>query len=345
MENQLFNLKKIRELTSPVEALQGKVNQITNLVVQFESEKLKISDYSENESFLNQITEIANILNSINLNLKTTFTSNINEFLRFNNKLINKYKTNLKSNLKLVDINSNNTREIGQSLIEKKNISKIITQISITPSISIKQWLELIDALNQNTIFLLSAKKLQKSYLKIVKNRLASELKKIPINTPSSIIEEFEQQFNLYHDLTYERFLKTMKSKLTEEELQAKKESLTRSKQKQEIEELKKKQEEQTESYESYLKLSEKEFERKRRKGKREKLIDVIESKNQKKLELSEEVSEKIEKFKMKFDKNSNENYLVKENIDEDPIKVIRERKKKKDKEYKKFKDHFESEQ
>ena len=345
MENQLFNLKKIRELTSPVEALQGKVNQITNLVVQFESEKLKISDYSENESFLNQITEIANILNSININLKTTFTSNINEFLRFNNKLINKYKTNLKSNLKLVDINSNNTREIGQSLIEKKNISKIITQISNTPSISIKQWLELIDALNQNTIFLLSAKKLQKSYLKIVKNRLASELKKIPINTPSSIIEEFEQQFNLYHDLTYERFLKTMKSKLTEEELQAKKESLTRSKQKQEIEELKKKQEEQTESYESYLKLSEKEFERKRRKGKREKLIDVIESKNQKKLELSEEVSEKIEKFKMKFDKNSNENYLVKENIDEDPIKVIRERKKKKDKEYKKFKDHFESEQ
>ncbi len=344
MENQLFNLKKIRELTSPVEALQGKVNQITNLVVQFESEKLKISDYSENESFLNQITEIANILNSININLKTTFTSNINEFLRFNNKLINKYKTDLKSNLKLVDINSNNTREIGQSLIEKKNISKIITQISITPSISIKQWLELIDALNQNTIFLLSAKKLQKSYLKIVKNRLASELKKIPINTPSSIIEEFEQQFNLYHDLTYERFLKTMKSKLTEEELQAKKESLTRSKQKQEIEELKKKQEEQTESYESYLKLSEKEFERKRRKGKREKLIDVIESKNQKKLELSEEVSEKIEKFKMKFDKNSNENYLVKENIDEDPIKVIRERKKKKDKEYKKFKDHFESE-
>ena len=345
MENQLFNLKKIRELTSPVEALQGKVNQITNLVVQFESEKLKITNYSENESFLNQITEIANILNSINLNLKTTFTSNINEFLRFNNKLINKYKTNLKSNLKLVDINSNNTREIGQSLIEKKNISKIITQISNTPSISIKQWLELIDALNQNTIFLLSAKKLQKSYLKIVKNRLASELKKIPINTPSSIIEEFEQQFNLYHDLTYERFLKTMKSKLTEEELQAKKESLTRSKQKQEIEELKKKQEEQTESYESYLKLSEKEFERKRRKGKREKLIDVIESKNQKKLELSEEVSEKIEKFKMKFDKNSNENYLVKENIDEDPIKVIRERKKKKDKEYKKFKDHFESEQ
>jgi hypothetical protein len=34
---------------------------------------------------------------------------------------------------------------------------------------------------------------------------------------------------------------------------------------------------------------------------------------------------------------------LLKEEIDEDPIKVIRERKKKKDKEYKEYKDHFES--
>ena len=91
------------------------------------------------------------------------------------------------------------------------------------------------------------------------------------------------------------------------------------------------------------MKLSEKEFERKLRRGKREKLIDVKEDENLKKLELTDEVSEKIEKFKMKFDKKSNENYLLKEEIDEDPIKVIRERKKKKDKEYKEYKDHFES--
>ena len=344
MENQLFNLKKIRELTSPVETLQGKVNQLANLVVQFESGKQDVFDYSKNESFLNQITDVADVLESINKNLKNIFTSNINEFLRFNGKLINKYKTDQKNKLKILNLNSDNTREIGQSLIEKRYISKIITRISNTPSISIKQWLELIDALNQNTIFLVSAEKLQKSYLKIVKNRLDSELKKIPINTRSSIVDEFKQQFNLYHDLTYERFLKTMKSKLTEEELQAKKEILIKSKQKQEIEELKKKQEEQTESYESYLKLSGKEFERRLRKRKREKLTDVKESENQKKLELSEEVSEKIEKFKMKFEKNSNENYLIREEIDKDPIKVIRERKEKKDKEYKKFKDHFESE-
>ena len=62
-----------------------------------------------------------------------------------------------------------------------------------------------------------------------------------------------------------------------------------------------------------------------------------------KKLELSDEVSEKIEKFKLKFDKKSNENYLTKEDVNGDPLKIIRERKEKKEKEYKKYKDHFES--
>lgn len=343
MENQLFNLKKIRELTSPVEDLQGKVSQIANLVNQFESEKLNISQLAENESFLNQITNATTILESINKQLKVIFTNNINEFLHLKDKLTNKYKTDIKNNLKIIDLNKNYAMEIGQFLIEKRNISKIMTQISYTPSISIKQWLELIDALNQNTLFLSSAEKLQNSFQTIVKNRLDSELKKIPVNTPSSIIQEFERQFNINHNLTYEKFLKTIDRKLTEEELQGKKERLIKSKQKQEIEELKKKQEEQTESYESYLKLSEKEFERKLRRGKREKLIDVKEDENLKKLELTDEVSEKIEKFKMKFDKKSNENYLLKEEIDEDPIKVIRERKKKKDKEYKEFTDHFES--
>ena len=195
MENQLFDLKKIREVTSPIENLQGRVSQLANLVNEFESEKLKISQYSDNEFFLTQITDLTPILENINKNLKKIFTNNINEFLNLKHKLTNKYKTNLKNNLKIIDLNNNNAIDIGQSLIEKRIISKIITQVSYTHSISIKQWLELIDALNENTIFLSSAEKLQKSFLKIVKNRLDNELKKIPINTPSSIIEEFEEQF------------------------------------------------------------------------------------------------------------------------------------------------------
>lgn len=343
MENQIFNLEKIRELTSPIEKLQGKLSQIANIVNKFKSETLIITQYLGNQSLLNQITDLNSILENINKNLNLIFTNNINEYLNIRNKLINKYKIDLKSNLKNADLNSTFTTSIGRALIEKRNISKIITQISYTPSISIKQWSELVDALNQNTIFLNSVEKLHNSYLKIVKNRLDNELKKIPINTPSSIVEKFEQQFNINHDLTYEKFLKTIESKLTEEELQLKKDQLAKTKQKRELEELKKKQEEQTETYESYLKLSEKEFERRIRKKKREKLVDVKENENQKELELSEEVSEKIEKFKMKFDKISDENYFSKDEIDDDPLKIIRERKKKKEKEYKKYKDHFES--
>ena len=343
MENQLFNLKKIRELTSPVENLQGKVNKIANLVNQFESEKLIVSQYSDNESFLSQITDLTIILESINKNLKNIFNHNINEFLILKHELTTKYKNDLKNNLKFIDLNKNYTIIIGHSLIEKRSISKIITQISYTPSISITQWLELIDALNQNTLFLSSAEKVQKSFLKIIKKRLDYELKKIPNDTPSSIIEEFKQQFNINNEITYEKFLKTIESKLTEEELRVRKEILSKSKQKHEIEELKKKQEGQMETYESYLKFSKKEFERRLRKKKREKLTSVSISGNQKKLELSDEVIEKIEKFKVKFDKRSEKNYLPKENIDEDPLKIIRERKKKKEKEYQKFKDHFES--
>jgi len=343
MENQLFNLKKIRELTSPVENLQGKVNKIANLVNLFESEKLIVSQYSNNESFLSQITDLTIILESINKNLKNIFNHNINEFLNLKHELTTKYKNDLKNNLKFIDLNKNYTIIIGHSLIEKRSISKIITQISYTPSISITQWLELIDALNQNTLFLSSAEKVQKSFLKIIKKRLDYELKKIPNDTPSSIIEEFKQQFNINNEITYEKFLKTIESKLTEEELRVRKEILSKSKQKHEIEELKKKQEGQMETYESYLKFSKKEFERRLRKKKREKLTSVSISGNQKKLELSDEVIEKIEKFKVKFDKRSEKNYLPKENIDEDPLKIIRERKKKKEKEYQKFKDHFES--
>jgi hypothetical protein len=343
MEGQLFNLEKIRELTSPIEDLQGKLSQLTNIVNKFKSEKLTVTQYFDEEAFLNQIANLTAILESINKNLKKIFTGNINEFLDIKYKLTNKYKTDLKNNLSSINLNSKFTKVIGQSLIEKRNISKIITKISYIPSISIKQWLDLVDALNQNTFFLSSAKKLHKSYLKIVKTRLDKERKKIPNDTPSSVIEKFEQLFYNNHNLTYEEFLKTIESELTKKELQVKQDLLTINKQKREFEELKKKQEEQTETYESYLRLSEKEFKRRLRKKKREKLTDIKEGGRKRKIELSDEVSEKIEKFKMKFDKKSDENYLVKDDINDDPIEIIRERKKKKEKEYKKYKDHFET--
>lgn len=343
MENQLFNLEKIREFTSPIENLQGKVNQITNIAEKLESEKRLISQYFDDESFINQLNELTKILSNIYKNLENISNNNINRFLDLQNKLLNKYKNDFKDHLKLISLNEINTKIIGLNLIENRKISKIISQTSYISSIGINQWLELIDALNRNSLFLSSVELLKIFYSNLIDKRLKDELSGIPDSIDSSFLKEYEQQFYLNPELTYEEFLQTVENKLTKQELLVRKEYVNKRKEKHKIEELKKKQEEQTETYKNYFKFSEKEFERRERKRKREKLINVILDGNQKKLELSDEVSEKIEKFKSQFDKNFKENYLNQKDDDKDPIELIRERKKKKEKEYKKFKNHFES--
>jgi hypothetical protein len=343
MENQLFNLEKIREFTSPIENLQGKVNQITNIAEKLEAEKRLTSQYFDDESFSNQLNELTKVLSTIYKNLENISNNNINRFLDLQNKLLNKYKNDFKDHLKLISLNEINTKIIGLDLIENRKISKIISQTSYISSIGINQWLELIDALNRNSLFLTSVEQLRKYNNKLIDKRLKDELSRIPDGIDSSFIKEFEKQFYLNPELTYEEFLQTVENKLTKQELLDRKEFVNKRKEKSEIEELKKNQEEQTETYKNYLKFSPKEFERRMRKEKREKLTDVIVDGNQKKMELSDEVSEKIEKFKLQFDKNFKENYLNQKDDDRDPIELIRERKKKKEKEYKKFKNHFES--
>jgi len=343
MENQLFNLEKIREFTSPIENLQGKVNQITNITEKLEAEKRLISQYFDDESFINQLNELTKVLSNIYKNLENISNNNINRFLDLQNKLLSKYKNNFKDHLKLISLNEINTKIIGLDLIENRKISKIISQTSYISSIGINQWLELIDALNRNSLFLSSVEQLKKYHSNLIDKRLKDELSRIPDSIDSSFSKEFEQQFYLNPELTYEEFLQIVENKLTEEELLARKEFVNKRKEKYEIEELKKIQEEQTETYKNYFKFSHKEFKRRLRKEKREKLTDVIVDGNQKKLELSDEVSEKIEKFKMQFDKNFKENYLNQIDDDKDPLELIRERKKKKEVEYKKFKNHFES--
>ncbi len=79
------------------------------------------------------------------------------------------------------------------------------------------------------------------------------------------------------------------------------------------------------------------------RKQKREKLTDISDMGNKKSFEITEEISQKIEMYKKQLNKRSDENYVSLGDSDADPIKLIRERKRKKKEEYEKFKDHFES--
>jgi len=343
MEIELFNLEKIKGLTAPIKALQGRVNQVSNLVKNIEPDQKLASSYYGNDLLFKELEQLTKYVDKINENLKIVSNNNINKFLKLKNYLINKYKQSIKDRLKIIDLDNENLTQIGLSLIENKAISKIIERITYIPSVTIKQWLDLLDALNQNTIFLKSVDNLREHYKIILQDKLKKELAKIPRNVESFTIEDFKRQYHITPELTYDKFIQSIEHKLTEEELKSKKELLEKKKEKQKIEDLKKQQEEQTESYDSYLKFSNKEFERRLRKQKREKLTDISDTENKKDIEITEEISQKIEMFKIKMDKRSQDQHFNLGDPSADPIKLIRERKRKKKEEYDKFKDHFES--
>jgi hypothetical protein len=343
METELFNLKKIRGLTAPIKALQGKVNQVSSIVKNLENEQQLGSSYNGNDLFLKDLAQLTKLIGQINENLEIISNHNINKFLKLKNHLINKYKQSINDRLKIIDIDNDFLQQIGLSLINNKEINKIIEQITYIPSVSVKQWLDLIEALNQNTIFLKSVDNLREHYKIILQSNLKIELAKIPISVASSIIEDFKRQFHITPEVTYNKFNQALEHKLTEKELKSKKELLVKNNERKEIEELKKEQEEQTESYDSYLKFSDKEFERRLRRKRREKLIDFTDTENDNDVDLTEEISHKIEKFKKQLDRKSEGNYVVPGDSSEDPLKLIRERKRKVKEEYDEFKDHFDS--
>jgi len=245
--------------------------------------------------------------------------------------------------LKTLNLNEELTKSIGLSLIEDKKISKIIDFVSFIPSIEIPEWLDLLDSLKYNTIFLKSVKKIRNYYYELLKVRLDIELKKVPENTDPILINEYKNYFKKTPTLTFDNFMEIIESQLTQQEISVKKGVIKKVREKEELEKLKKKQEEQKETYENYLKLSDSEFKRMRRKKRREKLTEISpESKGKKDIELTDEVSEKIEKFKSQLEKSFDEKYMIQKDEDKDPLDLIRERKKRKEKEYKNYKDHFE---
>ncbi|MFX1596321.1 MAG: hypothetical protein ACFFBK_09680, partial [Promethearchaeota archaeon] len=296
----------------------------------------------ENETFTSQIKTIKELLENVNRNLIEISKKNLNKFLDFQDLLIRKYKENYKNTLKKLKINKDIAKELGLFLINDKKVSKIIDSVSFIPSIDIPNWILLLDSLKFNTLFLNSIKRLIRYYRDLLQVRLNKQLSLIPEGTDPNLIESYRKSFKKKPNLTFDGFLKTHENRLSEQELEAKIEIIKKVKEKEELEKLKQKQEEQKEAYENYLKLSDKEFERLRRKESREKLKDIsTETKKKNEIEISDEVSKKIKKFKSQFEKSFKETYMIQENEEKDPIDLIRERKKKKEKEYKQYKDHF----
>ncbi|MFX1391265.1 MAG: hypothetical protein ACFE9Z_14465 [Promethearchaeota archaeon] len=340
----ILNLEKIKELTQPIAKLQIGLNQLSGTYSSVSNNTKIIRKDSTDDKFLSQLDNVEDLLNNINFKLNGKLKSNLNKFLDFQNKLIKKYKEIFKNKLKNLNIDQSVTKSIGLFLIENKYISKTIDFVSFIPSIQVPHWLELLDSLKYNTLFIKSIKKTKDFYQKLIDLRYKKELEKIPVNTDPDLIREYEKWFLEYPILTFSEFLKNMEDQLGQQELKAKKEFIKKVKEKEEIEKLKKKQEQQKEAYEEYLKLSNKEFERLRRKKSREKLPKTSKKSHQEtSIELSDEVSEKIKKFKSQFEKSFDKEYMIQKDEDKDPIDLIRERKKRKDKEFKEYKEHFDN--
>ncbi|MFW9998935.1 MAG: hypothetical protein ACFE9Q_11505 [Candidatus Hodarchaeota archaeon] len=342
--NKLFDLDKIKKLTDPIEELQVQLNQLTE-TSKNATENIKIFEREYvDRNFQVQIENIEDLLEEITSKLSHISKINLNKFLELKDQLIEKYKEGFKDNLKKLNVNQELTKSIGLVLIEDKKISKVIDFVSFIPSIQISQWLDLLDSLKHNTLFLKSVKRFKNYFQDLIQTRFNIELSKIPEGTDSKLIKDYESYFEKDSTLTFSDFLRKIESQLTQQDITEKKSLIKRVREREEIEKLKKKQEEQKETYESYLKLSDREFRRMRRKKSREKLTDIsLESKAKKNLKLSNEVSEKIEKFKSQLEKSFNEKYMIQKDEDKDPLDLIRERKKRKEKEYKQYKDHFEN--
>jgi hypothetical protein len=335
--HQLFNIEKINEVTNPIEYLQGKLSNLEFIYKSFIESKGNVDQTITDRDFSLNIQSISDKFDRVNENLIRISNENINKFLFFQDLLIKKYKDTFKENLKSLNLENDFTKEFGLFLIENKKISKIINKCASVPTINLEEWLNLLDSLKENSIFLLAIKKVEKFYGTIIQDRLNFEVSKISNDTDPVLIDEYKKAF-LREPRTFSQFLDELDVRLTKEELATKKGLIEKTKEKERLRHLKEKQVEQQKSYDDYFNLSNKEFERRRRKKKREKLSDVmIKTKDDNEIEISEEISEKIEKFKLKFEDSFDEKYLIQEKDDQDPLDVIRERKKQKDEEYKDF--------
>jgi hypothetical protein len=144
--------------------------------------------------------------------------------------------------------------------------------------------------------------------------------------------------------LTFKKFLIKIEEKKISIDSKSREEYIRKRKKTQELDKLKETQKAQQEEYENYFKLSNKEFDRRRRKKSREKLDDFNRSKKDNgEIVISDEITEKIEKFKSQFEKKFKRDYLIKKEEDQDPLDLIRERKNKKKKEFDEYKEHFDS--
>ena len=85
--------------------------------------------------------------------------------------------------------------------------------------------------------------------------------------------------------------------------------------------------------YEEYLKYTNKEFQKRRRRERRTNLVE-LQNKPAVPIEMTKEQSDKIEEYKSKMKTDFNRKYLIQKDEEKDPVSLIQDLRKKREEEY-----------
>ncbi|MHA1803738.1 MAG: hypothetical protein ACTSU4_04310 [Promethearchaeota archaeon] len=345
-QTDIFDLNKIKNLTDSFYLIQDKLNVITSESNNFFKYSDDLKPSINDPEVLEQLEDLSELFKMINSNLTNYFENALKRFQEFRDMLIHSYKKDLNSELKNVKEIYTITRTLGLKYIENKKVSKIVRNPSIISSISPSQWLDVIDSLTQNSIFQSINKKFSSFYQSIIKKKIEKKLKTVPQETPPVLIESFKEKLQENISLTFEEFINSLDKQPRSIDLDLGKElPFPYGKEIKPESQERPTDVEPRDIYQEYLKLPKKEFERIKRRKNRPKLSELLKNESpSKEFEISKEISEKIEKFKSKLDKSFQDKYLLQEPDEQDPLELIRKRKKEKKEEYQWFIDKIKKE-
>jgi hypothetical protein len=341
MEFETFTLEKIQDFIQPIESIESKLSLLNSIYDEINEKKSLINNLDDKD-FKAQFNILYEKVLNITEDVRKSSQENLNTYFKIYDHLTKKHKDKLKNRLLISELDKEKLYNLGLYLIDNKEISRVISQSSYIKSLNFELWSDILDSLKQNTLFINAIENLEGFYSKILEQKFELEMNTIPEDTDENLIRDYKKMFFENPDLAFDDFLSNLESKLTKEELKKRKKVIEETKQRKKLDELKKSQELQRETYEEYLKYSEEEFQRRRRRQKRKTLTDLV-SKSGRGDEVTEDIKEKIDNFKKKFNNKFEDKYLVQKEGEQDPLDLIRERKDRKQKEYKKHIKKFET--
>ncbi|MHA1725495.1 MAG: hypothetical protein ACTSYC_11920 [Promethearchaeota archaeon] len=345
-QTDIFDLNKIKNLTDSIYLIQSKLNVINSESNTFIKNNDDLKQSINDPEVLNHLEDLSQLFKKVNSNLKNYFESTLKGFQEFRDMLIHSYKKDLNNKLKNAKGIHSITRTLGLKYIKNKKVSKILRKHSIISSISRSQWLDIVDSLNQNSLFQSINKNFTSFYQSVIKKKIEKRLKTVPPDIQPDLIESFKEKLQNNFSLTFVEFIKSLDKQPKSIDLDLGKEQpFPREKEIKPESQERSPVEKPRDIYQEYLKLPKKEFERIKRRKSRPKLSELLNNESpSKEFKINKEVSEKIEKFKSKLDKSFQDKYLLQEPEKQDPLELIRKRKKEKKEEFQRFIDKIKKE-